>query len=158
VTEEVYGIDLVAWMLRLAQGDDAMFDDPPPAPRGHAVEARVYAEDPGAGHRPSAGLLTEVALPDDLRVDGWVRAGTEISTAYDPLLAKLVATGPTREEALQRLAAGLRRTRIGGIRTNLGLLRAAIAAPAFATPATAPRRSPRSPTTSRGSRSCAPAA
>ncbi|HEV7808917.1 MAG TPA: urea carboxylase [Solirubrobacteraceae bacterium] len=131
VTEAVYGIDLVAWMLRLAQGDGAMFDGPPPAPRGHAVEARLYAEDPAADHRPSAGLVTEVLLPDDLRVDGWVQAGTEISTAYDPLLAKLVAHGATREQAVRRLAAGLRRTRIGGIRTNLGLLRAALATPAF---------------------------
>ncbi|MGH2841171.1 MAG: 5-oxoprolinase/urea amidolyase family protein, partial [Solirubrobacteraceae bacterium] len=131
VTEAIFGIDLVAWMLRLAQGDDAMFEDPAPAARGHAVEARVYAEDPAAGHRPSAGLLTEVSLPDDVRVDAWVQAGTEVSTAYDPLLAKLVATGDTRELALERLAEGLERTRIGGIRTNLGLLRCALAAPAF---------------------------
>jgi urea carboxylase len=131
VTEAVFGIDLVAWMLRLAQGDDAMFDDPPPVARGHAVEARIYAEDPSAGHRPSAGLLTEVTFPDDLRVDGWVRAGTEVGTAYDPLLAKLIATGASREEAVERLAAGLRSTRVGGIRTNIGLLRAALAEPAF---------------------------
>jgi urea carboxylase len=131
VTEAVYRIDLVAWMLRLAQGDDAMFDGPAPVARGHAVEARVYAEDPSADHRPSAGLLTEVVLPDDLRVDGWVRAGIEISTAYDPLLAKIVAAGATRDEALSRLAAGLRDACIGGIQTNLGLLRSAIATPAF---------------------------
>ena len=127
VTEEVYGIDLVAWMLRLAQGDAAMFDGPAPVARGCAVEARVYAEDPSAGHRPSAGLLTEVVMPENLRVDGWVSPGTEISTAYDPLLAKIVAAGATRVEALQRLAEGLRVARIGGIRTNLGLLRAAVA-------------------------------
>jgi urea carboxylase len=131
VTEAVYGIDLVAWMLRLAQGDDAMFDGAPPAARGHAIEPRVYAEDPSADYRPSAGVLTEVSFPDDLRVDGWVQAGSEISTAYDPLLTKLVASGSTREEALQRLASGLRATRIGGIRTNLGLLRAALGTPAF---------------------------
>jgi urea carboxylase len=93
---------------------------------GHAVEVRVYAEDPAAGHRPSAGLLTEVVFPAGLRVDGWVEAGTEVTTAYDPLLAKLIATGETRAEALDALAAGLRETRIGGIRTNLGLLRAAV--------------------------------
>jgi urea carboxylase len=131
VTEAIFGIDLVGWMLRLAQDDLSMFDEAPPVARGHAVEARVYAEDPAAGHLPSAGLLTEVAFPDDLRVDGWVRAGTEISTAYDPLLAKLVATGDTRKEAVARLAAGLERSRIGGIRTNIGLLRAALDAPAF---------------------------
>jgi urea carboxylase len=127
VTEAVLGIDLVAWMLRLAGGDAAMFDAPAPVPSGHAVEARVYAEDPAADHRPSPGLLTEVALPDDVRVDGWVETGTEVSAAYDPLLMKLVASGPTRVEALDRLATALEQTRIGGIRTNLGLLRAALA-------------------------------
>ncbi|MDW5596340.1 urea carboxylase [Conexibacter stalactiti] len=135
VTEEVRGIDLVDWMLRLAQGDAGMFDAteaPARALAAHAVEARVYAEDPAHDHRPSAGLLTNVELPADLRVDGWVTTGTEVSTAYDPLLAKLVATGATRAEAIARLADGLARTRIDGVRTNLGLLRAALAAPDFA--------------------------
>jgi urea carboxylase len=150
VTEAVLGIDLVAWMLRLAGGDAGMFAQPPReasppegafgdlsavvalrSPHasggvGHAVEVRVYAEDPAAGHRPSAGLITEAVFPPGLRVDGWVAAGTEITTAYDPLLAKLIATGATRAAALDALAAGLRETRIGGIRTNLGLLRAAV--------------------------------
>jgi urea carboxylase len=93
----------------------------------HAVEARVYAEDPAADHRPSAGLITGVAFPEGLRVDTWVAAGTEVSTAYDPLLAKVVATGATRDQALDALADGLAATRVDGIRTNLGLLRAAVA-------------------------------
>ncbi|MDX6727920.1 MAG: urea carboxylase [Baekduia sp.] len=127
VTEETIGIDLVAWMLRLARGDDAMLDAAPAATgAAHAVEARVYAEDPAAGHRPSAGLITGVAFPGTLRVDTWITPGTEVSTAYDPLLAKVVATGATRREALDRLADGLAATRVDGIRTNLGLLRAAL--------------------------------
>jgi urea carboxylase len=131
VTEEVLGIDLVAWMLRLAQGDVSMVDGARAggqSPR-HAVEARVYAEDPAFDHRPSAGLITAVAFPEELRVDTWVAAGTEVTTAYDPLLAKVIATGATRAEALDRLADGLARTRVDGIRTNLGLLRAALADP-----------------------------
>jgi urea carboxylase len=131
VTEETLGVDLVAWMLRLAQGDSSMLSSRGARPRNgsatFAVEARVYAEDPAADHRPSAGLITGVAFPEELRVDTWIAAGTEVSTAYDPLLAKLIATGATREEALDRLADGLARTRVDGIRTNLGLLRAALA-------------------------------
>jgi urea carboxylase len=130
VTEEVLGIDLVAWMLRLAQGDATMLSALPSqglAPRRCAVEARVYAEDPAADHRPSAGLITGVVLPEGLRTDTWIAAGTEVSTAYDPLLAKVIATGATRAEALDALAAGLAQTRVDGIRTNLGLLRAAVA-------------------------------
>ncbi|HWF51524.1 MAG TPA: urea carboxylase [Solirubrobacteraceae bacterium] len=128
VTEERYGIDLVAAMLRLARGETGVLDELAAAePRGCAVEVRLYAEDPAAGHRPSAGLLTEVVLPERLRVDGWIAAGTEVTTAYDPLLAKLIATAPTREEALDALAAGLEATRIGGIATNAGLLRATLA-------------------------------
>ncbi|MGW3241248.1 urea carboxylase [Streptomyces sp. NPDC001070] len=130
VTEEVYGVDLVEWMLRLAQGDTAVVTEPG-APRGHAVEARVYAEDPSRGHRPSAGVLTEVAFPEDVRVDAWVATGTEVTTAYDPMLAKVIARGADREDALERLARALSSTRIGGIETNLGLLLAAIAEPAL---------------------------
>ncbi|WP_435972642.1 urea carboxylase [Streptomyces sp. Qhu_M48] len=125
VTEEIYGVDLVAWMLRLAQGDTGVVTEPP-APRGHAVEARVYAEDPSRDHRPSAGLLTRVAFPAGVRVDGWVEAGTEVTTAYDPMLAKVVAHGADRAEALDRLDRALAETRVDGIETNLGLVRAAL--------------------------------
>ncbi|MEU6094683.1 5-oxoprolinase/urea amidolyase family protein [Streptomyces sp. NPDC047079] len=126
VTEEIYGVDLVAWMLRLARGDRDVVRDPGP-PRGHAVEARLYAEDPSRGHRPSAGLLTRVEFPPGVRVDGWVETGTEVTTAYDPLLAKVVARGPDRAHALRRLDEALSRTRVDGIETNLGLVRAALA-------------------------------
>ena len=130
VTEERYGVDLVGAMLRLARGDGGVLDELATArPSGWAIEARLYAEDPDANHAPSPGLITEVSLPEDLRVDGWVSAGTEVTTAYDPLLAKLIATGPTRKAALDRLAGGLRDTSIAGIETNVGLLSAALASP-----------------------------
>ncbi|NGO74187.1 5-oxoprolinase/urea amidolyase family protein [Streptomyces sp. YC504] len=128
VTEEIYGVDLVEWMLRLAQGDTTVVRDPG-APRGHAVEARVYAEDPSRDHRPSAGRLTRVAYPGGVRVDGWVETGTEVTTAYDPMLAKVIAYGVDRAEALAKLDAALALTRIDGIETNLGLVRAALAEP-----------------------------
>jgi urea carboxylase len=125
VTEAVYGIDLVGWMLRLAEGDRGMFTSPP-APRGHAVEARIYAEDPALGHRPSAGLLTGVNLPNGVRVDTWIEPGITVTTNYDPLLAKVICSGGTRDEALANLSEALERTRIGGVRTNLGQLGAAL--------------------------------
>ncbi|MET7546407.1 5-oxoprolinase/urea amidolyase family protein [Streptomyces sp. NPDC005479] len=126
VTEEIYGVDLVEWMLRLAQGDTDVVREPD-APRGHAVEARVYAEDPTRDHRPGAGLLTRVAFPEGVRVDTWVETGTEVTTSYDPMLAKVVAYGTDRAEVLARLDTALAATRIDGIETNLGLVRAALA-------------------------------
>ncbi|MFC4107975.1 urea carboxylase [Micromonospora zhanjiangensis] len=137
VTEQVTGVDLVAWMLRLAGGDDtflAGYRDTGTVPvRGHAVEARVYAEDPAADFRPGAGTLTRVDLPrgDGIRVDTWVATGTEVTTAYDPMLAKVIATGADRDAALDRLRVALAGTRMAGIEVNLGLLRAAVDLPAF---------------------------
>ncbi|MFE6483829.1 5-oxoprolinase/urea amidolyase family protein [Streptomyces sp. NPDC057757] len=130
VTEEIYGVDLVAWMLRLARGESEVVRDPG-TPRGHAVEARVYAEDPSREHRPSAGLLTRVEFPTDVRVDGWVETGTEVTTSYDPMLAKVIAYGTDRVQALERLGAALAGTRVDGIETNLGLVRAALSERSF---------------------------
>ncbi|BCJ75943.1 urea carboxylase [Catellatospora sp. IY07-71] len=126
VTEQVFGVDLVEWMLRLAQGDRDVVDTPL-RPAGAAVEARVYAEDPAQGHRPSAGLVTRAEFPASARVDGWIEAGTEVSTFYDPLLAKIIVTGGSRDEAFAALRAALAQTRVDGVETNLGLLRAAAA-------------------------------
>ena len=128
VTEAVHGVDLVEWMLRLARGDRSVVRQVGP-PVGHAVEARVYAEDPERGHLPSAGLLTRVSFPEDVRVDTWVETGTEVGTSYDPMLAKVIAHGADRADALDRLDAALARTRVDGIETNLGLLRAATGDP-----------------------------
>ncbi|MER5912953.1 5-oxoprolinase/urea amidolyase family protein [Streptomyces sp. NPDC001982] len=134
VTEEIHGVDLVAWMLRLARGETDVVRDPG-TPRGHAVEARLYAEDPSREHRPSAGLLTRVEFPEGVRVDGWVETGTEVTTSYDPMLAKVIAHGTDRADALRRLDEALARTRVDGIETNLGLVRAALAQPEFRTAA-----------------------
>jgi urea carboxylase len=121
VTEAVYGIDLVEWMLRLTRGDK---DFTVPEPMGHAVEARVYAEDPVRDFQPSAGVLTRVRFPPGVRVDTWIEPGTEVSPHYDPLLAKVIAHGVTRDEAWSRLGDALADSRVDGIETNLGLLRA----------------------------------
>ncbi|HEY9355735.1 MAG TPA: 5-oxoprolinase/urea amidolyase family protein, partial [Arthrobacter sp.] len=134
VTEAVTGVDLVEWMLRLAQGGNeaatVLEGVPDSLPvTGHAVEARVYAEDPARGFQPSAGTVTNAVYPgaEAARVDAWAETGTEVSTNYDPLLGKIITFGAGRTEALDRLAAALEITRIDGIETNLGMLRAATA-------------------------------
>lgn len=128
VTEETRGVDLVEWMLALANGDDTPITLSTKRV-GHAVEARIYAEDPRRGYRPSAGQLTQVAFPAGVRVDTWVETGTEVTASYDPMLAKVIAHGTDRADALDKLADALAATRIDGIETNLGLLRAAVADP-----------------------------
>ncbi|WP_315770254.1 urea carboxylase [Rhodococcoides kroppenstedtii] len=133
VTEAVTGVDLVGWMLRLAGGDRSMLTDVPdsgPAITGHAVEARVYAEDPGRDYRPSAGLLTDVAFPDDARIDTHVETGSTVSSYYDPMLAKVIVHRHDRTDALHALHDALTRSRLHGVSTNLGQLRiAAVAEP-----------------------------
>ncbi|WP_137873688.1 urea carboxylase [Rhodococcus sp. Q] len=132
VTEEITGVDLVAWMLRLAGGDRTMLDalpDSGPEITGHAVEARVYAEDPGRDYRPSAGLLTSVEFPAHTRVESWVDTGTEVSEHYDPMIAKIVTSGATRAGAFAALGAALDETAVYGIATNLPQLRAIAALP-----------------------------
>jgi urea carboxylase len=131
VTEEVWGVDLVAVMLRLANGDLGVLDELATArPAGCAVEARIYAEDATKRHQPSPGLITEVVFPKGVRVDGWVEAGTEVTPAYDPLLAKVVVWGASRPDALAGLGDALDASRIGGVETNLHLLSAALHDPA----------------------------
>ncbi len=122
VTELVTGVDLVEWMIRLAAGE--RLDLEVPAPKGHAFEVRVYAEDPSRDFKPCAGTLTEATFPADVRVDGWVERGTEVSGFYDPMLAKILTHGDTRELALEKLRVALDETRIAGLETNLEYLRA----------------------------------
>ncbi len=122
VTEEVGGIDLVEWMIRVAAGQPPDLAAHRYIPRGHAVQARIYAEDPARGFRPCSGLLTEVVFPEGLRVDSWIETGTEVTTWYDPMLAKVIAHGQTRGEAIARLVDGLSRTRLHGFETNLPFL------------------------------------
>jgi urea carboxylase len=130
VTEAVFGIDLVEWMVRIAAGDASILDTEP-SPHGHAFEARICAENPWRGHEPSAGTLTSVSFPASARVDTWVEAGTEITANYDSLLAKVITHGPTRADALDQLRAALDETHLEGITTNLDLLRAVVRSRAF---------------------------
>ncbi|GBH26953.1 urea carboxylase [Burkholderia vietnamiensis] len=132
VTEAVTGIDLVEWMILQAEGDLPPLDTLAVAPRGASIQVRLYAEDPNKQFQPSAGLLTHVAFPDDVRVDGWIEAGPEISAHYDPLLAKLTVRGDTRRDALAALQAALARTELYGIETNLDYLRAIAGSDTFA--------------------------
>ncbi|GIG23479.1 urea carboxylase [Cellulomonas chitinilytica] len=131
VTEAVFGVDLVAWMIRLAQGDTAVVDTPL-HPSGAAVEARVYAENPDRDHLPSAGTITAFETAPTARVDTWIAPGIEVSTHYDPLLAKVVTAGSNRDEAWRALDDALAQTRVDGIATNLGLLRTIVHAPEVA--------------------------
>jgi len=126
VTEAVTGVDLVEWMVRQAAGE---FILPAVTLNGAAVEARVYAETAATGFRPSTGTLTEVSFPPSVRVDRWIETGTEITSHYDPLLAKVIATGPDRAAAWDALSQALDASRIGGIESNLDDLIAIAADP-----------------------------
>ncbi|HEY8357907.1 MAG TPA: 5-oxoprolinase/urea amidolyase family protein, partial [Ramlibacter sp.] len=124
VTEAVFGIDLVEWMIRQAAGEDPIAMAGTLQPQGAAIEVRVYAEIPHANFRPSAGLLTEVSFPVDVRVDSWIETGTDVTSYYDPMLAKIIVAGIDRPTAIANLRAALKRTAIAGIETNLAYVRA----------------------------------
>jgi len=128
VTEAVYGVDLVELQIRAAAGESLAHVVPEPS--GHAIEARLCAEDPRR-FLPQAGRIERLRFPADIRVDAGVAEGDEVGTSYDSLLAKLIAHGETRAEALDRLAAALTETEIEGITTNLPFLRWLVAHPVF---------------------------
>jgi urea carboxylase len=132
VTEAVTGIDLVEWMVSTAAGAPPELSAVATKPRGHAIEVRIYAEDPGRDFKPSAGLLTEVVFPSDTRVDTWVERGTEVTPFYDPLLAKVIAYADDRESTIEKLKTALDATAIGGIESNLRYLAALTRDPVFA--------------------------
>ena len=131
VTEMVFGVDLVEWMIRGAAGDYSFLDTAPVTPLGHAVQVRLYAEDPALDYRPTSGTLTCVRFPDDVRTETWVMAGTEVSAFYDPMLAKLIVHASSREAAVEAMQRALAASRIDGIETNLRWLRSVVASPAF---------------------------
>ncbi len=138
VTEQVWGVDLVRWMIELAAGDL------PPLielahglqPSGHAIQARLYAEDPARDFQPSPGLLTAVAFPEAdgkrLRIDTWVEAGSEIPPYFDPMIAKIIAWAPTRDEARAGLDSALAASLLYGVETNRDYLRQIVADTPFA--------------------------
>ncbi|HUN26204.1 MAG TPA: urea carboxylase [Steroidobacteraceae bacterium] len=137
VTEEVTGIDLVEWMIRCAAGEHA-FLEPWLEPgaylrhaRGAAIQARLYAEDPAQDFRPSSGTLTHVEFPPGARIESSVEDGSEVSTHYDPLIAKLIVAAPDRASAVRALQRALGATQLAGLETNLPWLREVAASEMF---------------------------
>jgi 3-methylcrotonyl-CoA carboxylase alpha subunit len=131
VTEAITGLDLVEWQFRVAAGESLPLRQDEVPLQGHAVEARVYAEDPARGFLPSTGTLLALQFPDGVRVDTGVAQGSAITPFYDPMIAKIIAHAPTREAALDKLASALERTIAAGPYTNLALLAALCRAAEF---------------------------
>ncbi|MGW0030274.1 acetyl/propionyl/methylcrotonyl-CoA carboxylase subunit alpha [Streptomyces sp. NPDC003314] len=129
VTEEVYGVDLVALQLSVAEG--AKLPPETPAPRGHAIEARLYAEDPARGWAPQTGALRLFDVPEGVRLDTGYASGDVIGVHYDPMIAKLTVHAATRAEAVRKLARALERARIHGPVTNRDLLVASLRHPEY---------------------------
>ena len=129
VTEAVTGIDLVAAQLRIAAGERLDLAQEDVQVSGHAIEARVYAEDPDAGFLPTGGRILDLALPRGARVDHALAEGLEVSTSYDPMLAKVITHAPTREAALAALDRALAGTHLLGVVTNIAFLRALLSLP-----------------------------
>ncbi|MEV0596281.1 biotin carboxylase N-terminal domain-containing protein [Nonomuraea cavernae] len=127
VTELVYGVDLVRLQLEVAEG--AALPDGPPEPRGHAIEVRLYAED--HDHLPQTGVLRRFEIPGDVRVDSGVESGSVVSPYYDAMLAKVIAYGAGRGEAVRKLATALRRAKLHGVTTNRELLVSILKNPEF---------------------------
>lgn len=135
VTEAITGLDLVAWQIRVARGEPLPITQEQVPLMGHAIEVRLYAEDPQGGFLPASGhleLYREPAPGPGRRVDSGVEQGDEVSPFYDPMVAKLIAWGESREEARQRLLAMLAETAVGGFKTNLAFLQRILAHQAFA--------------------------
>ena len=128
VTEEVYGVDLVEWMLRIAAGQapDLNAERAALAPCGHAIQVRVYAEDPWLDFQPSAGLLSWVSFPagEGIRIDHWIESGIEVPSFFDPMLAKVIVHAQDRAAALAKLQHTLDAVELYGSETNLDYLRA----------------------------------
>ncbi|EQM77107.1 urea carboxylase [Stutzerimonas stutzeri] len=138
VTEQVWGVDLVRWMIELAAGDLAPLAELAKGlkPSGHSIQARLYAEDPGRDFQPSPGLLTAVAFPEAdgkaLRIDTWIEAGCEIPPYFDPMIAKVITWAPDREAARAALDSALNDTLLYGVETNRDYLRQILAYSPFA--------------------------
>jgi len=133
VTEERFGLDLVSWQIRVAAGEPLPEELTRLQPRGWAIEARIYAEDPAASFLPSAGTVQVLELPagPGIRVDGGVRSGSAVPMEYDPILAKVIAWGPDRETSRRRLVAALRETVVLGVASNTAFLIDCLEHPSF---------------------------
>lgn len=132
VTELITGLDLVEWQLRVAAGEPLPFEQKDITLTGHAVEARICAEDPSRGFLPSGGTVLSLHEPqgDGVRTDSGLTEGTEVGSLYDPMLSKVIAHGPDRATALRKLRAALAQTVTLGVQTNAGFLRRLLAHPA----------------------------
>jgi 3-methylcrotonyl-CoA carboxylase alpha subunit len=133
VTEMVTGLDLVELQLRIAAGESLPFRQADVRSAGHAIECRVYAEDPGRGYLPSSGRVAYFLPPqgDGVRVDSGIETGSAVPAEYDALLAKVIVHAPSRAEAIERCARALDACAVEGVKTNLGLLQAVVAHPSF---------------------------
>ena len=131
VTEEVWGLDLVEWMVKLGAGELAPLESIQLQPTGHSVQVRVYAEDPKKNFQPSIGLINHFQAPTEARCDTWITSGTEISPYYDPMLAKIIVKADTRDAARHKLIEALAETQIYGIESNLRFLSAILACQPF---------------------------
>jgi len=132
ITEEVRGVDLVEWMIKVAYEPELPLSaEQIPAASGHSIEVRVYAEDPFKNFLPSSGKLTGWTMPTDCRVDTWCERGTEVSSFYDPMMAKIIVKADNREEAVIALQNALEQARIDGFETNIAYLEALSHAPEF---------------------------
>ncbi len=132
VTEAITGEDLVAWQINIARGEALPKSQPQMEIHGHAIEARLYAEDPDKGFLPQTGHLAHLRFPEGVRVDQGVASGDDVSHHYDPMIAKIIAHGQDRATAVDRLAAALRATEVVGLTTNRRLLNRILTHPAFA--------------------------
>jgi urea carboxylase len=119
VTEEVLGLDLVEWMVREAAGELRQLNTLYTTPKGHSIQARIYAEDCLNDFRPSGGQLDQVRFSEDARIETWVRDGLTVTSLYDPMLAKIIVHAATREQAINQLSQALQDTRLYGVTTNL---------------------------------------
>lgn len=132
VTELVTGVDLVEWMVNLASGDFSLEELPDIIPQiGHAIQARLYSENPDKDFQPSSGLLTNVKFPEGTRIDHWIESGTEVSAFYDPLLAKIQVHADSRPDAVKKLSKALSDTSLDGIETNLRYLESIVESDLF---------------------------
>ncbi|MDD2950763.1 MAG: biotin carboxylase N-terminal domain-containing protein, partial [Sulfuricurvum sp.] len=122
VTEEIYGVDLVKWMILEAAEELGDTLTKQYVPSGHSIQVRVYAEDPLKNFQPSSGVLSEVVLPEGVRCETWIERGSAISPYYDPMIAKLIVHASTRDEAIESMISALRKTTLYGIVTYLGYL------------------------------------
>lgn len=132
VSEMITGLDFVEWQLRIAAGEGLPLEQQAISESSHAFEARLYAENPAQNFAPSIGTLTTLHLPNNLaRIDSGVEQNQEIAPYYDPMIAKIITFGPTREQALSAMRAALEKTRVAGLETNTSFLHALCASPSF---------------------------